>query len=45
MGWGAAMALEVFNDPCAEHLLTGARSDVALKWLFVLRIRLNLPEN
>jgi hypothetical protein len=39
------MALEVFNNPCAEHLLTGAPSDVALKWLFVLRIRLNLPEN
>jgi hypothetical protein len=39
------MALWVFNDPRAEHLLTGAPSDVALKWLFVLRIRLNLPEN
>jgi hypothetical protein len=39
------MALEVFNDPRAAHLLTRAPSDVALKWLFVLRIRLNLPEN
>jgi hypothetical protein len=39
------MALEIFNDLGAEHLWTGAPLDVALKWLFVLRIRLNLPEN
>jgi hypothetical protein len=32
-------------DPPAEGLLTDTTSDVASKWLRVLHIRLNLPEN
>jgi hypothetical protein len=32
-------------DLPAEGLLTGTLSDVASKWLRVLHIRLNLPQN
>jgi hypothetical protein len=39
------MASSIFNDLRAGDLLMGAPSDVALKRLHVLHIRLNLPEN
>jgi hypothetical protein len=39
------MASRIFNDLRAADLLMGTPSDVALKRLNVLHIRLNLPEN
>jgi hypothetical protein len=45
MGRGVVMASTISNDLCAGDLLMGGRSDIALKRLRVLHIRLNLPEN
>jgi hypothetical protein len=41
---GVVMASRTSNDLRAEDLLTAAPSDVALKRLCVLHIRLDLPE-